>query len=192
MFGWTKRQIWAYVCLIVLIIVWNSGIFWWSTLIKNHEAISTFGPLLIGIVGLVGLPFLYKRTRATEQQAKAALDQTEAIFRQVAVAEQGHVTDRFTKAIEQLGSDNLAVRLGGIYALERIAKDSKRDHWTIMEVLTAYVRQNAPWPSKVFNETSIIKGSPSKTETDSEQQEKVAENYLAIYKPFLRSLVAGQ
>jgi hypothetical protein len=38
----------------------------------------------------------------------------------------------------------LAVRLGGIYALERIAKDSKDDHWPVMEVLTAYARETAP------------------------------------------------
>jgi hypothetical protein len=57
-----------------------------------------------------------------------------------------NVTDLYTKAIEQLGSEKLEVRLGGIYALERIARDSKKDHWTIMEVLTAYVRENAPWP----------------------------------------------
>ena len=31
----------------------------------------------------------------------------------------GQVTDRYTKAIEQLGSDKLDVRIGGIYALER-------------------------------------------------------------------------
>jgi Pentapeptide repeats (8 copies) len=64
------------------------------------------------------------------------------------LSRQGHITDRFTKAIEQLGKLNgdqpsIEVRLGGIYALERIAIDSTRDHWTIMEVLTAYVRQNA-------------------------------------------------
>jgi uncharacterized protein YjbI with pentapeptide repeats len=41
------------------------------------------------------------------------------------------------------GGPNIEVRLGAIYALERIAFDSPRDHWTIMEVLTAYVRQNA-------------------------------------------------
>jgi hypothetical protein len=33
------------------------------------------------------------------------------------------------------------VRLGGIYALERIAVDSKRDHPTVVEVLSAYVRE---------------------------------------------------
>ncbi|HEX8812801.1 MAG TPA: pentapeptide repeat-containing protein, partial [Terracidiphilus sp.] len=47
-------------------------------------------------------------------------------------------------ALTDKGERNIEVRLGAIYALERIALDSPRDHWTIMEVLTAYVRQNAP------------------------------------------------
>ncbi len=64
------------------------------------------------------------------------------------ITEQGQVTDRYTKAIEQLGSDKLDVRIGGIYALERIARDSARDHPTVMEVLTAFIREhsNEPWP----------------------------------------------
>jgi hypothetical protein len=77
------------------------------------------------------------------------------------LSRQGHITDRFTKAIEQLGKvdgdkPNIEVRLGAIYALERIAIDSPRDHWTIMEVLTAYVRRNAPLdPDRAYtkNET---------------------------------------
>jgi len=75
-------------------------------------------------------------------------------YRRVKVSEQGQITDRFTKAIEQLGAltakgePNIEVRLGAIYALERIAQDSPRDHWTIMEVLTAYVRRNAPAPTE--------------------------------------------
>jgi len=36
------------------------------------------------------------------------------------------------------------VRLGGIYALERIANESEQDHWPIMEVLCTYVRNVAP------------------------------------------------
>ena len=39
---------------------------------------------------------------------------------------------------------NLEVRIGAIYALERIAQDSDRDHVQIMEILCAYIRQNAP------------------------------------------------
>jgi hypothetical protein len=53
------------------------------------------------------------------------------------LTEQGQVTDRYTKAIEQLGSDKLDIRIGGVYALERIARDSARDHPTVLEVLTA-------------------------------------------------------
>ena len=62
----------------------------------------------------------------------------------VRVAEEGHITDRFTKAIAQLGDCKMAIRLGGIYALERIVEDSEKDHGRIMEVLTAHVRENAP------------------------------------------------
>lgn len=50
------------------------------------------------------------------------------------------ITERFTRSIEQLGNKEETVRIGGIYALERIAKDSPRDGWTIMEVLSSFVR----------------------------------------------------
>ncbi|MEU4574208.1 pentapeptide repeat-containing protein [Nonomuraea sp. ATR24] len=55
-------------------------------------------------------------------------------------AEQGQITDRYTKAVEQLGSAKQDVRLGGIYALQRLAADSPRDKDTIRNVLAAFVR----------------------------------------------------
>ena len=68
---------------------------------------------------------------------------------QLRVALEGQVTERFTRAIDQLGSAELDVRLGGIYALERIARDSPSDRATIEEVLTAYVRTHSPWPPRL-------------------------------------------
>jgi hypothetical protein len=65
-------------------------------------------------------------------------------WRTLRVNREGQVTDRFTKAIAQLGDETLQIRLGGIYALERISRDSERDYGPIMEVLTAYVRDKAP------------------------------------------------
>jgi len=53
------------------------------------------------------------------------------------------VADFDGKAVSQLGDANMAVRLGGLYALERIAKDSAKDHGTVMEILSAYVREKA-------------------------------------------------
>ncbi|MER7363265.1 pentapeptide repeat-containing protein [Nonomuraea wenchangensis] len=57
-------------------------------------------------------------------------------------AVQGQVTDRYTKAVEQLGSAKPDVRLGGIYALQRLATDSPRDQETIRNVLAAFVRNH--------------------------------------------------
>jgi hypothetical protein len=62
------------------------------------------------------------------------------------LTEQGQVTDRYTKAIEQLGSTTVDVTIGGIYSLERIARDSPSDHPTVMEVLTAYIREHSDEP----------------------------------------------
>ena len=42
------------------------------------------------------------------------------------------------------GEIPLEIRLGGIYALERISKESEEDYWPIIEILTAYVRKNSP------------------------------------------------
>ncbi|MBP2334717.1 hypothetical protein JOF41_000895 [Saccharothrix coeruleofusca] len=73
----------------------------------------------------------------------------EATRTQVAVAEQGQLTDRFTKAVDQLdraGADHLQARLGAIYALERLARDSSRDQPTFVEVLSAFIRTTTPQP----------------------------------------------
>lgn len=83
-----------------------------------------------------GLILAYQRTKAANQQAEAALKQSVTAFESL-------VTERFTRAVEQLGHEKSAVRLGAIYALERIAKDSARDRDTILETLTAYIREHA-------------------------------------------------
>jgi hypothetical protein len=55
---------------------------------------------------------------------------------------QGQITERFTRAVDQLGNASLDVRLGGIYALERLARESRDDHGPIIEILTAYIREH--------------------------------------------------
>lgn len=70
-------------------------------------------------------------------------------YRQLQVTREGQVTERFTRAVEQLGSrDSLDVRLGGIYALARLARDSAVDEPTIVEVLATFVREHVPWPPR--------------------------------------------
>ena len=64
-------------------------------------------------------------------------------WQQLQVSRQGQVTDRYTRAIEQLGKDSPVLRVGAIYALERIARDSATDRLTISEVLTTFIRLHA-------------------------------------------------
>jgi hypothetical protein len=95
-----------------------------------------------------------------------ALDSISQTQESLKIARESQITDRFTKAIDQLGSDKLAIRLGGIYALERIAKDSPRDHWTMVEVLTAFVRANAPAPNPWEDDDHVVLTPETKPPSD--------------------------
>ena len=102
----------------------------------------TLGAGLVAAAALVFTALNFALLRRNSEQADQWQRRTHEL------TEQGQVTDRYTKAIEQLGSDKLDVRIGGIYALERIARDSARDHPAVMAVLTAFIREHSwePWP----------------------------------------------
>jgi uncharacterized protein YjbI with pentapeptide repeats len=76
------------------------------------------------------------------------------------LAREGHITDRYSKAIEQLGNENADVRIGGIYALERIARDSSVDRDTVVDVLATFVREH----------TRIDPRTPSKEKVGADVQ----------------------
>ena len=69
-----------------------------------------------------------------------------ATWWQVHISREGQITDRFTKAVDQLGNPNVDVRIGGLYALERIARNSAADRNAILFLLGAFIRTHAPWP----------------------------------------------
>jgi hypothetical protein len=77
-------------------------------------------------------------------------------FAQTEADRQRRITDTFSKAVEQLGSEKMEVRVGGIYTLERLAGEALTGpqadqgsgadlYWTVMETLTAFVRERAKW-----------------------------------------------
>jgi uncharacterized protein YjbI with pentapeptide repeats len=96
----------------------------------ENESRGTLGQILSGVAVLTGLIFAWQQLGQTSDNLR--------------VSEEGQITDRFSRAVDQLGSDQYTIRLGGIYALERIARDSPRDYGPVMEVLTAFARQESP------------------------------------------------
>ncbi|MEV0368173.1 pentapeptide repeat-containing protein [Nocardia fusca] len=57
-------------------------------------------------------------------------------------AQQTAITDRFRLAAEQLASDQINIRVSGIYLLERLAKDSPADHPTVFALLNTFIRSH--------------------------------------------------
>ena len=112
---------------------------------------SGFRQTLIQITGgaaLLGGLYFTAQTLRTSQETLQVNQET------LRTTQAGQFTERFNKAVEYLGNkEQLMVRVGGIYALERIAKDSEYDHWTVMEVLTAFVRE----------QTQVQKITPTKS-----------------------------
>lgn len=76
------------------------------------------------------------------------------IWRRYEISRELKTHERFSKGVEQLGSERgdgtarTEARLSGIYALERLAIETEREYWPVMEVLTAYVRDTAAWSQR--------------------------------------------
>src|SRR5215204_4967689 len=141
----------------------------------KKDLFQALGLTMAGVAGAIGVYFTWRNLSQTRQSTERTLWLTE----------QGQITERFTRAIDQLGETDdkgkpkLELRLGGIYALERIAKDSpERDYSTVLEVLTAYVRQNTPTHSK--EDTKQQSGSTGEQTEQSFTRASVEEPRLDI------------
>ena len=109
---------------------------------SNGDTLRTVGLLSGGL-----LAFLFGIWRATvaERQADAAQKQVETAQIQAETAQKGFLNDRYQRAAELLSAQTLAVRLGGIYALSRLAEENPEEyHVQCMELLCAFVRHPTP------------------------------------------------
>lgn len=113
--------------------------------------------MIAALGAMIAVPFTLVRVYVNERQARTA--------------EAGLITDRITKAIEQLGAEktvkalddgfaqkvgeqaktpNLEIRLGAILALERLAMETKPVRMEITKLLASYIRLNGgrdPYPT---------------------------------------------
>lgn len=152
-----------------------SGVAWWllSTLpplptsaeeaTARQGAIQTALALAAGIGAAITLMLAFRRQRHQEHAAHVTAYLTERNARlaeQVAEhnrqdATERRVTELYTKAVEQLGHTTAAVRLGGLYALERLAQDNPDHRQTIVNVICAYLRMPYTPPSDSAQQGSV-------------------------------------
>ncbi|MFJ2719381.1 pentapeptide repeat-containing protein [Streptomyces sp. NPDC087437] len=96
-----------------------------------------------GTVAALGLHYTHKSHKQTE----ALFDHTREKDREQAeLTREGQVTERYVEAVKLLASGNSTERLGGIYLLARIMRDSEKDRRTVRDVLAAFIREKCPVP----------------------------------------------
>ena len=137
-------KLWSWVCAALIVaagLIWLVVLYWewFATEPCGMESGSTTARN-VGILffGLIAIEFGIWRGIVASRQAKTS--------------QRGLLNERYQKGAEMLGSKVLSVRLGGIYALQRLASDEPEQyHVQIMLLLSAFVRN--PTKDQEYNTT---------------------------------------
>ena len=135
----------ALFTLLVLIAEFTFAVLFWCWLSTGESGSTTIRNFGLVVAATVGLPIAIWRSKVAERQAKTA--------------QRGLLNERYQKGSEMLGSGELPVRLGGIYSLERLAREHPGDYHTqIMNLLCAFVRHPT---REAFEAVEMINGGSS-------------------------------
>jgi pentapeptide repeat protein len=157
------------------------ALLWYASGQPDDKGVVTYphASLINPILGGLGALFLIY---AAIRQARTAGAQAEIARKQAQIAADRHAaqtnadlqrrtTETFSKAVEQLGSEKMEVRVGGIYILERLAGETVASpaeegsgpdlYWTAMETLTAFVRERARWKKPEPSAPEVVVPTPA-------------------------------
>jgi hypothetical protein len=197
----------AITLLVLLAVSFLSGLIWYlNPIFSANDKLSTtdrkdlvqgFASVaqaaavgLAGAVGLVGLFFTWRSLKQTRTSQAQTQENTQ---RTLELTEQGQNTERFTRAIDQLGATDdkqtprIEIRLGGIYALATIASDSDDYHWPVIEILSAYIQERTRWVTKGHYECEWGQEQDSKPAEELAHQHRLPDIQAILY--ILKELV---
>ena len=153
-------RVWVSVSVAVGVVELVLAVFWWDWLRGEQSGSEAMRNVGLIVAGSVAFPLAIWRAQVADRQASAAQ-------RQTATAQQGLLNERFQKGADMLGSYNLSVRLGGIYALQSLALEYPEQYYVqCMRLLCAFVR------------------NPAKHEVTEGDRE--VDDQLGLWKPKLR------
>ena len=154
----------AIILIVVAVLLVGVFVVWWfrvwlSTVPPNGESPSTTirnVGLVIG--GIIAMILAIWRSIVADRQAETSHGQAET-------SERGLLNERYQKGAEMLGSKILIVRLGGIYALQRLAKEhAEQYHVQIMRLFCAFVRHPTEHKDDTAESTDVNETSSTKLE----------------------------
>lgn len=132
--GWVLTPLALVWLLLLTMLVF--GLFWvvvtllWQAGAQTQEkdlrwSLLTLTALTAALGAVVAMPFTLIRTHSHARQTE--------------VAEQGLLADRITRSVEALSNDDIIVRTGAIYALEKIMRDSVESRISLWKIVNAYL-----------------------------------------------------
>lgn len=136
-----------------------------------HLDVMKIATSLVVMLGGLGVLYLTMRRQRTQERQLAHAIDVAATTEEDALARR--VTELYAKGVEQLGSDKAPVRLGGLYALERLADDNATQRQTVVNVLCAYLRMPYTPPDR----TELDRLEAAHPEDDSKRMTELRERH---------------
>ena len=122
----------SFSIVVVLAVAVSFSVNYWGWLGSNANTIRVIALVVGGVIAVI---LALWRSMIAERQASAARSQS-------ATAQLSLLNERYQKGAEMLGNKVLAARLGGIYALRRLAEEHPQEyHVQIMRLFCAFVRR---------------------------------------------------
>ena len=120
--------LWVALIIIVLLICITLLLIYWEDLRGSQDSLgTTIRTVALVIGGMIAVILAMWRSRVAERQATTA--------------QQGLLNERYQKGAEMLGSAMLSVRMGGIYALQRLAEEHREQyHVQVMRLFCVFAR----------------------------------------------------
>jgi hypothetical protein len=104
--------------------------FWFASAEDVRTLILLVASVGGAVLAIVGVWLSHRRAQAATKQSH--------------VQQENHFTDLLLRATEQLSNNNLLIRLVGVNALERLARDSAIDRSAVVELLAQFLQTHLP------------------------------------------------
>ncbi|GIG70525.1 pentapeptide repeat-containing protein [Phytomonospora endophytica] len=135
----------------VLFTVIGGAVVWWlmdlatgAPLTDRLTAARIAFSIVAGLGGLITLALFTRRQWQQEREHDHRVDVADDTRDD---ATQKRITELYMKAVDQLGSDKPAVRLGGVHALDRLGREHPRHRQVIVNLWCSYLRMTNPQPT---------------------------------------------
>ena len=153
-----RKSAWFFVVTWALVVMVASGlasVAYWDSLNVNESSSATIRNLTLVVSVVIALPLAIWRSVVAARQAETAYH--------------GLLNERYQKGSEMLGSNVLSVRLGGIFALRRLAEEHPEEyHVQIMRLFCAFVRHPIDTNDSQSEETlTVVAGGEIMKTTNS-------------------------